>query len=210
MDGVTTLHAVLLDTVVLVEGNSDRIALLTLAERQGRDLAACGIEVVAMGGITNTRAFALRYGPQGLGVRLAGLYDAPDEAKLRRGLLAAGLAAAHPEDLPGLGFFKCTVDLEDELIRALGVEAVEAVIESAGEGHSLRLLAGMPAQRGWTREAVLKRFLGSKSGRKSRYAELFVRALDLDLAPVPLTALLDWVLHGICEQQSVARPTRRG
>jgi hypothetical protein len=47
---VSTVHA-----VVLVEGDSDRIALKTLAGRQGRDLAAEGIEVVAMGGITNTR-----------------------------------------------------------------------------------------------------------------------------------------------------------
>ena len=56
----------------------------------------------------------------------------------------------------------------------------------------MRLLAGMPAQRGWTREAVLNRFLGSKSGRKARYAGLFVEALEPDRAPVPLSALLDW------------------
>ena len=94
MDGVTTLHAVLLAHSRFGRGQQRSDCTVTLAERQGRDLAACGIEVVAMGGITNTRAFALRYGPQGLGVRLAGLYDAPDEAKLRRGLLAAGLDAA--------------------------------------------------------------------------------------------------------------------
>src|SRR5918994_534746 len=72
--------------VVLVEGNSDRVALHTLATRLGRDLVAEGIEVVAMGGITNTRTFASRYGPQGLGVTLAGLYDAAEEAVLRQGL----------------------------------------------------------------------------------------------------------------------------
>lgn len=160
---MTTLRA-----VVLVEGNSDRVALHTLAARLDRDLAAEGIEVVAMGGITNTRAFASRYGPHGLGVPLAGLYDAAEEAKLRHGLAAAGLGAAPPPDgLSGLGFYKCSADLEDELIRALGVEAVEAVIEAAGESHSLRLLARMPAQRGWTREAVIRRFLGARSGRKA-------------------------------------------
>ncbi len=183
-------HVTAAQTVVLVEGESDRIALLTLADRLGRNLGAAGVEIVAMSGITNTRAFAMRYGPEDLGVRLAGLYDAPDEAKLRRGLLAAGLDAAAAEDLPSLGFFKCTLDLEDELIRALGVPAAEEVIASAGEEHSLQLLAGMPFQRDWTREAVLKRFLGSKSGRKARYAGLFVEALDLDRAPEPLVALL--------------------
>jgi hypothetical protein len=183
---VTTLRA-----VVLVEGISDRVALETLAKRRGRDLAAEGVEVVAMGGITNTRAFASRYGPHGLGVPLAGLYDAADEAKLRHGLAAAGLGAGLDHDgLSGLGFYKCSADLEDELIRALGVEAVEAVIEAAGEARSLRLLAGMPAQRDWTREAVLRRFMGVRSGRKARYAALLVEELEPGRAPEPLAAVL--------------------
>lgn len=180
--------------VVLVEGNSDRVALLTLAARRGRDLAAEGVEVVAMGGVTNTRAFALRYGPSGLGVRLAGLYDAPDEAKVRGGLVAAGLSVAlEPGGLDDLGFFGCVADLEDELIRALGLDAAEAIIDEAGETRSLRLLAGMPAQRGWTRLEVLRRFLGSQGGRKARYAELFVEALDESQVPTPLGAVLDAV-----------------
>lgn len=176
---------------MLVEGDSDRVALRTLAERCGRDLAAEGVDVVAMGGITNTRAFASRYGPRGLGVPLAGLYDAPEEAQLRHGLAAAGLGAAlEPDGLTGQGFYKCTADLEDELIRALGVESVEAVIDAAGEARSLRLLSGMPAQRGWRREAVLRRFLGARSGRKARYAQLLVDALEPDRAPEPLAAVL--------------------
>ena len=48
----------------------------------------------------------------------------------------------------------------------------------------------MPAQRGWTQEALLRRFLTSRSGRKARYAALFVEALDLDRVPRPLTAVL--------------------
>jgi hypothetical protein len=180
-----------LRTVVLVEGNSDRVALHTLAARRGRDLAAEDIQVVAMDGITNTRAFASRFGPQGLGVPLAGLYDAAEEPKLRRGLAAAGLKAAlEPDGSARLGFYQCSADLEDELIRALGVEAVEAVIEAANETRSLQLLAGMPAQRDWTREAVLRRFLGSRSGRKARYAALLVDALEPGQEPGPLAALL--------------------
>jgi hypothetical protein len=177
--------------VVLVEGNSDLVALHTLAKRSRRDLAAEGIEVVAMGGITNTRAFATRYGPHGLGVPLAGLYDEAEEAKVRHGLAAAGLGVAlEPDGLADLGFYKCSADLEDELIRALGVSAVEAVIEAAGERRSLRLLAGMPAQRDWTRVAVLRRFFGSQSGRKARYAALMVEALGPGREPEPLAALL--------------------
>ena len=48
----------------------------------------------------------------------------------------------------------------------------------------------MPAQRGWAREAVLRRFLGSRSGRKARYAALLVDALDLERVPAPLAAVL--------------------
>lgn len=181
-EGVTSLRA-----VVLVEGNSDRVALCTLAQRRGRDLDAEGVEVVAMGGITNTRAFVARYGPHGLGLPLAGLYDAPDEAKLLRGLEAGGLGSS------SWGFFKCCEDLEDELIRAVGVDAVEAVIETAGETQSLRLLAGMPAQRDWTRVQVLRRFIGVRSGRKAKYAALLVNALEPDRAPDPLASLLTHV-----------------
>ena len=175
-----------LSAVVLVEGESDRVALETLAARRGRDLALERVEVVAMGGITNARAFATRYGPLGLGLPLAGLYDVGDEDKLRRGLEAAGLSG----DLPTLGFHKCTVDLEDECIRALGVEAVEAVIAEAGETRSLELLAGMPFQRDWTREAVLRRFIGVRSGRKAKYAALLVEAMELGRVPAPLDAVL--------------------
>ncbi|HEX5510867.1 MAG TPA: TOPRIM nucleotidyl transferase/hydrolase domain-containing protein, partial [Actinomycetales bacterium] len=163
--------------VVLVEGNSDRVALGTLARRRGRDLTAEGVEVLAMGGVTNLRAFASHYGPQCLDVPLVGLYDAGQEAVVRHGLAAAGFSGAVRADgLPGLGFFKCTADLEDELIRALGVDAVEAVIDAAGEWRSLRRLSAMPAQRGWTRDAVLHRFVAVRSGRKARYAELLVEA----------------------------------
>lgn len=190
-------------TVVLVEGHSDRVALHTLARLQGRDLATEGVEVVPMGGITNTRAFARRYGPQGLGVPLAGLYDAPDELKVRHGLAAAGLAdALEPDGLTRLGFFCCSADLEDELIRAHGLDAVEAVIAAAGEARSLKLLTGMPAQREWSRLEVVRRFFGSQAGRKAKYAELLVAALQPDQVPAPLSGVLGHVAAG---GQRVAR-----
>lgn len=199
--------------IVLVEGASDRAALLAMAARDNRDLAAAGVEIVSMGGVTNTRAFALHYGPAGCDLPLAGLYDAPEERFVRRGLAAAGLSAAPiPARDPGspgpaapgpaasdsdvlarLGFFKCTRDLEDELIRAVGVEQVKAVIEANGDGRSLRLLSQMPAQSGWSREELLRRFMTSQSGRKVRYAQLLVEAVPEDRVPQPLWDLLAWV-----------------
>ena len=180
-------------TVVLVEGESDRVALLALADRLGSDVGSHDAEVVAMGGITNIRAFAGRHGPHGLGQRLAGLYDVGEERHVRRGLLAAGLPVDDVIGPAGQGFHACHTDLEDELVRAVGREGVEAVIEDAGEGRSLRLLAQMPAQQGWAREELVRRFLCSQSGRKVRYARLLVEAMDLRRAPAPMVAVVERV-----------------
>ena len=178
-------------TVVLVEGESDHIALTTLASRSGQPLGD-DVDVVVLGGITNIRAVAGRLGPRGEGHCLAGLYDSPAVGIVREGLHQAGLPVERT-DLRDLGFFGCVLDLEDELVRAVGLETVESVIDAEGEEHSLRLLAGMPAQRGWTRDAVVRRFLTSQSGRKARYAQMLVEALDPERAPEPLRALLTYL-----------------
>lgn len=172
---------------MLVEGHSDQVALLTLAARLGRSLADSGVEVVPMSGITNVRSFALHYGPHGLGLRVVGLYDAPEERFVVRGLAVAGV--------PASGFLACHDDLEDELIRALGIDAAEAVVAAQGSARSLQRLSRMPAQRGWTRETLLKRHLGG-GGRKARYAELFVEALPLADVPAPLVGVLDAAVAG--------------
>jgi hypothetical protein len=178
-------------SVVLVEGNSDRVALHTLAQCLGRDLEAEGVEVVAMGGITNTRAFATRYGPHGLGLPLSGLYDVGEESVLRRGLAAAGLpGAVEPGGPERLGFYACSSDLEDELIRALGPAFVEAVVESEGDLGSFRTFQKQPAWRGQPVDGQLRRFMGSADRRKLRYARLLVDAIDLDDVPRPLDGVL--------------------
>ena len=50
-------------TAVLVEGESDRQAVLAAASAEGRDLADEGILVVAMGGATNIERAVRTYGP---------------------------------------------------------------------------------------------------------------------------------------------------
>jgi hypothetical protein len=84
----------------------------------------------------------------------------------------------------------CEADLEDELIRALGTARVERVIDDEGELRSLRTLQKQPAQQGRPVEAQLRRFIGTRSGRKLRYARLLVEALDLGHVPRPLDRLL--------------------
>ena len=158
--------------VVLVEGASDQAALETLAARCGRDLSGESIFVVPMGGATNIGHFLELFGPRGLRTRLAGLCDEGEEADFRRGLNRAGLGPVLArDDLERLGFYVCVTDLEDELIRSLGTAAVERLIAGQGELGSFRILCQQPAQRARTREQQLKRFLGTRSGRKAHYGE---------------------------------------
>ena len=64
------------------------------------------------------------------------------------------------------------------MTRALGTDAVERVVSSEGELSSFRTMQKQPAQRERTTDAQLRRFLGSKKGRKIRYGTLLVDALN--------------------------------
>lgn len=173
---------------VLVEGESDRGAVLALAERRGVDLDARGVGVVAMGGVTNLARHVAELGPRGRGLRLTGLYDEGEERFVRGGLERGGIAVG--ADLAAVGFHRCRRDLEEELIRALGVERVLAVVEREGDLSHLRGLQQQPAQRDRRPEEQLHRFLGSGSGRKVRYGSLLVAALGDGEVPEPLERLL--------------------
>jgi hypothetical protein len=177
--------------VVLVEGISDQRALEALAERRGRNLDAEGISVVPIGGAQSIGRFLNLFGPQGLGVRLAGLCDAGEERDFRRGLERAGLGSDLTRaEMESLGFYVCVADLEDELIRALGAASVEQIIAAQGELHSFRTLQKQPAQEGRPVEEQLRRFMGTRGGRKIEYARLLVDGLDLNRVPRPLDLVL--------------------
>jgi hypothetical protein len=178
-------------TVVLVEGASDQVALEALAERRGRELAAEGVAVVPMGGAGNVRRFLELFGPRGLDVRLAGLCDVGEEGDFRRGLERAGLGSNLSRvGMEALGFYVCVADLEDELIRCLGAAAVEQVVQAQGELGSFRTFQRQPAWRARRSQEQLRRFIGTHSGRKVRYARLLVGALDLTGVPRPLDRVL--------------------
>lgn len=178
-------------TLVLVEGVSDQLAVEALGNRRGRNLEAEGVSVVPIGGATNIGTFLKVFGPKGLGVGLAGLCDAPEESDFRRGLEQAGLGSnLTRDDMERLGFYVCVADLEDELIRALGPAAVEQVIDAQGDLAAFRSFQRQPAWRGRTIEEQLRRFFGTKGGRKIQSAAVLVNALDLTRVPRPLDLLL--------------------
>ena len=193
---MTAAHA---RAAILVEGWSDQAALEALARRRGRDLQAEGIVVVPIGGATNLQRFVQALGPQGLGVRLAGLCDIAELRHVRRGLEGAGMTA--DERIEDHGFYACDADLEDELIRAVGTAAVERVLGAEGELASFRRCQDQPAQRGRDLHAQLRRFLGTRAGRKVRYGTLLVDALELDRVPPALDLALAGV-HGSSPEES--------
>jgi hypothetical protein len=189
--GQKQLSVVVATAVILVEGASDRHAVASLATRRGRILEDEGVSVVAMGGATNIGKYLDIYGPRGLGLRLAGLCDAGEERIFRLALEGAGLGVdLDRRGLETLGFFVCEADLEDELIRTLGSDRVEKVIEDQGEMRAFRSFQNQPQWRGEPREDQLRRFMGTRAGRKKGYGRFLVDALDLDRVPPPLDGVL--------------------
>jgi hypothetical protein len=178
-----------LNSVVLVEGPSDAAAVHVLAERLEHDLDAEGVAIVAMDGYGNLGRFLERYGPSALDLRLAGLYDAPEERYFVRGLARAGFGSGLTRaDLEQLGFYACDANLEEELTRAMGPAAMEELLEAQGELRAFRTYQKQPAHRHEAIEAQLSGFLWN---RKLEYGALIVSALDLDRIPRPLARVLD-------------------
>lgn len=158
---------------VLVEGESDRRALEVLARRLDLPVPA----PVVMDGITNLRAHLDR----GLGPYLL-LHDRRETPYVERTVARAG-REVHS--------FVCDADLEDELIRAVGVAGVLAVVDAQHERTSYERMAQQPAQRDRTDAQRLHRWLGARSGHKLTYAGHLADAVLLDAAPRPLVDLLE-------------------
>jgi hypothetical protein len=158
------------DTVVLVEGISDRIALETLAALRHVD-----VDVVPMGGAHAIGRFRRRFE----GTRIVGLCDEREQDVFLR----AGMDPSH--------FHVCVADLEDELVRALGAAQVGVVLAAHGNLDAFRVFQNQPAWRGRPVEAQLRRFLCASDRRKLRYARFLVEAaVDRDCVPPPLDAVL--------------------
>ena len=161
-------------TIVLVEGESDRVAVETLTAHGAG--AFDHVDVVPMGGATNVRSFLRDIA---VDVIVLAVCDAA-EARLFE---QAGIAESD--------CFVCVADLEDELIRALGIEVVLEVVEGEGHLRSFRTMQKQPAHRDRAVEAQLRRFIGSHSGFKRRYARRLTEvAVDRGRVPPPLEALL--------------------
>lgn len=161
--------------VVLVEGESDVAALAALAAAYD---GLHRVEVQAMGGVTNAARHADRIRAHRPGVVLLGLCDAGERRFLDR--------VTPPLD----AVFVCDRDLEDELIRALGAERVLEVLAGLGELGRFRTFCGQPEWRDRPVQEQLRRFAGTRSGRKAVLAAALAERLTRDTVPRPLAGLL--------------------
>ncbi|MFD5863819.1 TOPRIM nucleotidyl transferase/hydrolase domain-containing protein [Agromyces sp. NPDC127015] len=182
-------------TLVLVEGESDRLALEALAARLDADLPAADAAVVPMGGVTNLRHHLTALAREAEPRRVLGLFDAGEVAYVRRAVDDARLG--RPGDpLEATGFFACEPDLEGELIRALGAARVEELLAEHGELARFRTFQHQPFQRERPVEAQLRRFMGTHAGRKARFAPILVAALEPRRIPAAMAALIAEAVAG--------------
>jgi len=176
-------------TLVLLEGESDLAAVRALAKLVGCDLESDRIQLRATHGVTNFSRALSEFLLANPGAAFCGLYDIAEERHVRRALARAGVQLAHDTSLESFRFFACAADLEDELIAALGADAVERVIEAQSELASLRRFQAMPEHRGTPAQQQLRRFLGTRATRKIRMAPRLVEALTVAQIPRPLAGL---------------------
>lgn len=181
-------------SIVLLEGASDVAAVRAAATATGVDLG--GVRLLDMGGITNVRAHLTSLtagsGETAPGaLQVLGMCDASEAHVVVAALAAGGSWLRDPSDLPSAGFFVCHRDLEDELLRALGVPRTLAVLERLGLRDKLEALRQQPAWRDRPLPAQLHRFAGVAAGRKELLGGALTAALAPEELPEPLGLLLD-------------------
>jgi predicted ATPase len=182
-----TAEAFFARRVLIVEGESDQVAVRAFAQRMERNLDAEGISVISLEGAGSFATFFSLLGPEGLDLPLSGLCDA-DHASSWQGVLAStDPLVADTSAMEERGFFVCHNDLEDEFFRSLGLSGVEAALRSAGDGQALDRFIEQPSQDG-SKEERLRRYVDRN---KVRSAAALIDALHLDTSdPRPLQDLL--------------------
>lgn len=175
--------------VLLVEGESDAAALRAAAG--AIDLVIGPIaHILVLEGATNVAHAKIPAHT----THVAALVDHAEVEMVRRRLGHAGWS-----DAP---LFVCVEDLEDELIRAAGLDRAVEVVESEHDLRAFRALQHQVAWRGEPEHQQLRRFLASGSGRKARYAAALAAATSPERTAAPLAAALRWLATPTSRERS--------
>ena len=185
-----TAEACFARKVVLVEGYSDRVAILHTAYRLGRNLDGEGVSILAMDGGSGLGTYLRLFGAAGLGLSVVGLCDDDKVSKWMKELNAAGISVADKAAMESAGFIVCSRDLEEEFVHTLGLASVEAVVAAEGKTDLLANYKKQPVHAGQPADQVLRKFLHKDN---TEWAVPLVDALDLKQLPKALHDLLSKV-----------------
>lgn len=178
-------------TIVIVEGGTDKLALTLAARRLGRNIEAEDIALMPIGGAHAITRFLEELAGKDSQVRIAGLCDEGEEGVFRAALERAGYGSnLSRNELERLGFFVCSADLEDELIRAVGIPAISRLTELEGDAQAWYTFQRQPAWQGQATHQQFRRFVRSVSDRNVRYIRAILEALEPSQLPRPLQLLL--------------------
>lgn len=182
-------------TWVLLEGTSDVAAIRALRAARGISPENETCVLVDMGGATNIRRHLDAVVAQHPRPRVVGLCDEREAPYFVRALGVHHMSLGIRDlptlaTMPGHGFQVCRRDLEDELMRALGVEGTRAVIDDLDLGSTFEAFTRQVAWQGRPVWDQLRRFGTTTSGRKELLAGALAAALDIGSTPPPLAALL--------------------
>lgn len=185
-----TTEAFFARRVVFVEGITDYQALRAIAATLGRNLDAEGIAVVSLDGAASLATFLQIMGPQGLNLAISGICDADYEADWCMYLSDAGVPATTRQDLNAHGFYVSDVDLEDELVTALGTTAAQLVFSNDGATARFQGYAGQAANQGQSLHEQIRGFAQTK---KAYWTPRLAAAVTPASVPTSIQDLLDHV-----------------
>ena len=175
------------ETVLLVEGFSDLLAVRVLAAKLGVDLDAAGVSVISLEGGDVFPHYVALLGPQGLKVELRGLCDADKAQRWITHLRQAGLPVTDRPSMAAAGFYVCDPDLEEELVAPLTTAEIEAVFSADGALGDFQVFGAQPQYAGMTATQLQVAFTKVD---KIRWAPLLADALTPGGIPQPIRDLL--------------------
>jgi len=182
-----TAEACFARKVVLVEGYSDRVALLHLATRLKRDLDAEGITIIAMDGGSGLGTYLRLFGSTGLKLHVTGMCDEDKEAQWLSELQKAGFSITDRASMQAAGFVVCVKDLEQEFVKALGLAGAQSVIANEGKAGAFAAFQKQPAHGVVPLDEQLRRYFQKD---KIRWAVPLMEAINLKAIPRPLNELV--------------------
>jgi predicted ATPase len=182
-----TAEAFFAESIIIVEGFSDLLAVRRSADVTGRNLDGAGVSVLSLDGAGTIKHYLRLFGPQGLDLDLHGLCDEDAEADWIAKLTDAGIAVATRTDLEGHGFYVCDPDLEFELVAALGSTGVKQVVAEHGAEGTYNSFANQSSNSGKSEIEVQVAFFKRD---KVRWAPLLSDALKPTSVPSPIADLL--------------------